>query len=190
MKAPKPIHEIRWHGRAGQGVVTVSRLLAQAALDEGKFAQAFPEFGAERLGAPVNGFTRISEQPVDIRSQIYTPEAVVVLDPTLVRSVNVGEGLLPGGHMLVNSQEAPSELKARLKLGDANVYTVDVSRIASDVFRRAIYNTPMLGALVKVLPVVSLASVEKATLDRFPGSMGKMNVDAMRKAHEQVIGPG
>ncbi|MEM2904234.1 MAG: 2-oxoacid:acceptor oxidoreductase family protein [Candidatus Bathyarchaeia archaeon] len=189
MRPLKPIHEIRWHGRAGQGVITASRLLAQAALDEGKFVQAFPEFGAERLGAPVSGFTRISEQPVDIRSQIYSPEAVVVLDPRLLRSVNVSEGLIPGGYMVVNSEEEPGDLKAKLKLKDANVYTVDVSRIASEVFGRAIYNTPMLGALLRVLPIVSFDSVEKVTLERFPGSMGKMNVDAMRKAYEEVVGP-
>jgi len=190
MRSPTLIHEIRWHGRAGQGVITVSRLLAQAALDEGKSVQAFPEFGAERLGAPVSGFTRISEQRVDIRSQIYSPEAVVVLDPTLLRSVKVSDGLLPGGYMVVNSQEDPGGLKARLGLRDANVYTVDVTRISSEVFGRVIYNTPMLGALVKVLPFVSFASVEKATLERFPGSVGKLNVDAIRRAHEQVVGPG
>lgn len=190
MKGPNLIHEIRWHGRAGQGVITVSRLLAQAALDEGKFVQAFPEFGAERLGAPVSGFTRISEQRIDIRSHIHAPEAVVVLDPTLLRSVNVSEGLLPRGLMVVNSHEGAGDLKAKLNLGDADVFSVDVSKISREAFGRAVYNTPMLGALVRVLPIVSFTSLEKATLDRFPGSVGKMNVDVMKKAYEQVTGPG
>lgn len=181
------IYEIRWHGRAGQGIITASRLLAEAALLEGKRAQAFPEFGAERLGAPVNGFTRIADEPIDIHSQIYEPDAVVVIDPSVYRVVDVKSGLKDGGFLIANTKENPEGLKRLLALDKAKVGTIDAAKIAQEIFKRPIYNTTMIGALLKAVPIVSLESVVKATLKRFPGAIGERNVEAIKRSYEEVM---
>jgi len=182
----KAMHEIRWHGRAGQGVITASRMLASAAILEGKYAQAFPEFGAERLGAPVNGFTRVADGPINVHSQIYNPEAVVVLDPSLMKTVNVAEGLVDSGCMIVNTREGKDAVRELLGLKGVNIHVVDASTIALDVFKRPIYNTPMLGALLGVLPIVSMETVEKVTFERFPGTLGERNMEAIKRAWKEV----
>ncbi|KYH40522.1 MAG: hypothetical protein AYL33_005820 [Candidatus Bathyarchaeota archaeon B63] len=122
--------EVRWHGRGGQGIVTVSRLLAQAALLDGKYVQAFPEFGPERRGAPVTGYTRISDEPISIHSHIYTPNIVVIVDPTLIGQVDVTRGLIEGGMVVANSERKPQELREELRVEKAKVYTVNAVRIA------------------------------------------------------------
>ncbi len=181
--------EVRWHGRGGQGVVSVSRLLAYAALFDGKHVQAFPEFGPERAGAPVSGFTRIGDETIDIHSQIYNPDVVVVIDPTLLRTVNVAEGLTEGGAIIVNTKKTCEELRKELGIKeDIHVYTVNAARIALDILRRPIYNTAMLGALIKVVPLVTLESVIKAVMERFPGGLGEKNVEAIKRAYEEVEG--
>jgi len=179
--------EIRWHGRGGQGIVSVSRLLADAALLENKYVQSFPEFGPERSGAPVRGFTRISDAPVRIHSQIYYPNIVVVVDPTLLNK-NVTSGLTENGIVVANTERAPEELQNTLSVRKAQVYTVDARRIALDVLGRPIYNTAMLGALIKVAPVTSLDSAGKVIKERFPGTLGEKNVEAMKRGHVEVIG--
>jgi 2-oxoacid:acceptor oxidoreductase gamma subunit (pyruvate/2-ketoisovalerate family) len=179
--------EIRWHGRGGQGIVSVSRLLADAALLENKYVQSFPEFGPERSGAPVRGFTRISDAPVRIHSQIYYPNIVVVVDPTLLNK-NVTSGLTENGIVVANAERAPEELKKTLSVRKAQVYTVDARRIALDVLGRPIYNTAMLGALIKVAPVTSLDSAAKVIKERFPGTLGEKNEEAMKRGHLEVIG--
>ncbi len=180
--------EIRWHGRGGQGIVSVSRLLADAALAENKYVQSFPEFGPERSGAPVRGFTRISDEPISIHSQIYEPNIVVVVDPTLLSSGNVASGLAKDGIIIANSERKPEEIKKTLKTKDAHVYSVDARRIALDILGRPIYNTAMLGALIKVAPLTSMESIEKVIRLRFPGTMGKKNVEAMKRAYQEVEG--
>ena len=180
--------EVRWHGRGGQGIVTVSRLLAQAALLDGKHVQAFPEFGPERAGAPVTGFTRISDEPISIHSRIYTPNIVVLVDPTLIGKVNVAEGLVKGGTVVANTERSPSEMKKELSVEDAKVYTVNAVRIALDVLGRPIYNTAMLGALLKVAPLASLDSMVKVVKERFPGTIGEKNVAVIKRAYEEVTG--
>jgi len=177
--------EVRWHGRGGQGVVTVSRLLAFAALLEGKRVQAFPEFGPERTGAPVLGFTRISDGPIDLHSQVYEPDVVVVLDPTLLKAIDVTVGLKDGGKVVVNTDLTPREMRDRLK-GGARVYTVNATRIALDVIGRPIFNTAMLGAMVKATNLVSLDSALKVIRERFAGKVGEANVAAVRRAFEEV----
>jgi len=174
--------EIRWHGRGGQGVVTASNLLASAALLEGKQVQAFPEFGPERTGAPVLGFTRISDAPIDVHSQVYEPDVVVVLDPTLLKTVNVTEGLKKGGKLLVNTDLSSKELREQLNGEGIRVFTVNATRISLDVIGRPIFNTAMLGALVKATNLVSLDSVIKVTLERFAGSVAEKNVAAIKRA--------
>ncbi|MGC8961323.1 MAG: 2-oxoacid:acceptor oxidoreductase family protein, partial [Candidatus Bathyarchaeia archaeon] len=147
--------EIRWHGRAGQGIITASRLLASAAIFEGKHAQAFPEFGPERIGAPISGFTRISDQPIEIHSKIFQPDIVVVLDPTVIKMVNVAEGIKGGGKLLVNSKETPGELSSRLSLDGVEVYTLNATRISIDALGDArALNTIMLGALIGATSLV------------------------------------
>jgi len=179
--------EIRWHGRGGQGIVSVSRLLADAALLENKHVQSFPEFGPERSGAPVRGFTRISDEPINIHSQIYNPNIVVVVDPTLL-GADVTSGLAENGTIVVNTERTPDELKKTLSVNDAHVYSVNARRIALDALGRPIYNTAMLGALIKAAPIASFESVEKVIRTRFPGTLGEKNVEAMKRGHEEVVG--
>ncbi len=178
--------EIRWHGRGGQGVVSVSRLLADAALSEKKYVQSFPEFGPERSGAPVRGFTRISDEPISIHSQIYNPNIIVIVDPTFVNSTVIS-GLAKNGIIIVNSDRKPEVLKKTLAVNDARVYAVDARRIALDVLGRPIYNTAMLGALIKVASITSVESIEKVIRARFPGAMGEKNVEALKRAYAEVV---
>jgi len=180
--------EIRWHGRGGQGVVTASRLLAHAALLDGKYVQAFPEFGPERRGAPVIGYTRISDEPIMIHSHIYNPDIVVVVDPTVMSSVDVTEGLVEDGIVVANAEESPDGLKDRLGIERAKVYTVDAKRIALDILKRPIYNTAMLGALIKASPLVTLESISKVVMERFPGTIGEKNVAVIKRAYEEAKG--
>ncbi len=180
------LFEIRWHGRGGQGVVTASRLLAEAAMFEGKHVQAFPEFGPERTGAPIRGFTRISDEKIRVHSQIYDPNMVVVLDPTLLESINVADGLIKGGKIVVNTGMAPQDLLKKLKIDDAKAYTVDATRIALDVLGRPITNTAMLGAVVKAEPMIELNSIIESVSKRFHGAIGEKNVQAIKRAYEEV----
>jgi len=166
--------------------VTVSRLLAYGALLEGKHVQAFPEFGPERTGAPILGFTRISDKPIEIHCQVYAPDSVVVLDPTLLKSIDVTDGLAKGGHLVVNSEKKPEELREGLKRTDVVCHSVDATRIALDVLGRPISNTAMLGALIRVEPLVKIESVVRALQERFPGPLADKNAEAIRRAHEQV----
>ncbi|MDH5686695.1 MAG: pyruvate ferredoxin oxidoreductase subunit gamma [Candidatus Bathyarchaeota archaeon] len=180
--------EVRWHGRGGQGIVTVSRLLAHAALLDGKHVQAFPEFGPERRGAPVTGYTRISDEPIVIHSHIYNPNIVVIVDPTLLGKIDVTRGLVENGTVVANSDKEPKELKKELAVEKAQVYTVNAARIALDILGRPIYNTAMLGALIKTVPLVSMDSLSKVIQERFPGTVGEKNVAVVKRAHEEVHG--
>lgn len=180
------LREVRWHGRGGQGVVTASRLLAYAALMEGKHVQAFPEFGPERTGAPILGFTRISDQPIDIHSQVYAPSSVVVLDPTLLKNVDVTEGLVKDGKVVLNTQKKSAEIRSSFRRTDIVCYTIDAKRIALDVLGRPIFNTAMLGALIKVEPLAKIDSVVRALKERFPGPLAEKNAEAVRMAYDRV----
>jgi 2-oxoacid:acceptor oxidoreductase gamma subunit (pyruvate/2-ketoisovalerate family) len=180
--------EVRWHGRGGQGIVTVSRLLAYASLLDGKHVQAFPEFGPERRGAPVTGYTRISDEPISIHSHIYTPNIVVIVDPTLLGKIDVTGGLVEDGTVVANTDRSASELKKDLKVEKAKVYTVNAIRIALDILGRPIYNTAMLGALVKAAPIVKLDSLDTVVKERFPGTVGEKNVAVIKKAYEEAEG--
>jgi len=180
------LHEVRWHGRAGQGVITSSRLLAQAALLEGKHVQAFPEFGPERLGAPISGFTRISDEVIETRSQIYNPGFVVVLDSSLLGTVDVTKGLLDSGKIILNSSKQAKEMATKLSLDTSQVRTIDATRLAMQIAGRPIVNTAMLGALAKVAPLVSLGSIERAIKERFAGSLAEKNIELIRRVHEMV----
>ncbi len=162
--------------------------MASAALLESKRVQAFPEFGPERTGAPILGFTRISDAPIDVHSQVYAPDVVVVLDPTLLKNVNVTEGLKKGGKIIVNTDLSPKELKTQLNGEGIKVFAVNATRISLDVIGRPIFNTAMLGALVKTTNLVSLDSIFKVTLERFAGPIGEKNVAAIKRAFAEVKG--
>ncbi len=179
------ITEVRFHGRGGQGVVTASRLLADAAIREGKFIQAFPEFGPERAGAPIKGFTRISDKKFTIKSAIYTPDVVAVIDPTLPRLVPVTEGLKEGGIVVINTPETPEAIKSKLGITDT-VAAVNATNIALETIGRPIANTAILGAIVKVTDLVKLDSLIEALLEVFKGGVGQKNVEAIKRSYEEV----
>jgi len=176
--------EIRWHGRGGQGAVTSVEMLALTAIGEGKYAQGFPSFGPERRGAPVAAFNRIDDKQIKIRSAVYNPDAVVVLDSSLVALVNVTEGLKPDGALIVNTSKSPQELKKELNF-KGRVATVDASKIAWEELGVPITNTTMLGALIKVLGIVKLDSVKEPMEHRFGRIAGK-NLAALKRAHDEV----
>ena len=172
--------EVRFHGRGGQGAVTAARLLAEAVFLEGKYFQAFPSFGAERRGAPVVAFTRIDTKPIRIRTEVYEPNHVVVLDPTLLEAVNVAAGLKRGGIIVVNAKEVPGELKA------GKFATVDATAIALEFLGAPITNTAMLGAFAKATKLVSLNSVAKAIEGYFGKKLAEKNVAAVKAAYERT----
>jgi pyruvate ferredoxin oxidoreductase gamma subunit len=178
--------EIRWHGRAGQGVMTVSRLLAYAALLEGKHVQAFPHFGPERIGAPMSGYTRISDTPIQVHDQIYYPDMVVVLDDTVPKIVNVTVGLKESGKLLINSKDDPSAFREKLNLS-VKCFTIDAEKISFDVLGNArAFNTAMLGGLLKVEPVVSFETVSRVLVDRFGKDVGEKNVQVLQQGGKEV----
>ncbi len=178
--------EIRWHGRGGQGAVTSAELLARAAINEGKYAQAFPTFGTERRGAPVTAFTRISgEKPIRIRAGITDPDIIIVFDPTLLNIMNVSEGLKDGGIAVINSPKSIEDLKADFG-GNWRLAVVNASRIAREVLKVNIVNTTMIGALVKVTGVVKLESLLDPVQERF-GRLAERNINAMKSAIEETV---
>jgi pyruvate ferredoxin oxidoreductase gamma subunit len=183
--------EVRWHGRGGQGVVTAGKVLAESALDTGLYFQAFPEYGPERMGAPIQAFTRISDKPIDLHCQIENPDVVVVLDPTLLGTVKVTEGLKEGGILLVNTSGSPAEIRKQLDLPTGRVFTVDASHIAIETMGREITNTPMLGALVQVTGLFKVDDIVEQTRQRFgkkkmKADIVEANVTAIRRAAEEV----
>ena len=147
--------EIRWHGRGGQGAKTASLLLADAAFNTGKYIQGFPEYGPERMGAPITAYNRISDKPITIHSNIYEPDYVVVVDDTLLTSVPVTAGLKKEGAIVINTTKKPEELKELLKVYDGSVYTIDARKVSEEALGRYFPNTPMLAAIVKVAGVMT-----------------------------------
>jgi len=178
--------EIRWHGRGGQGAVTSAELVAQAAINEGKYAQAFPAFGAERRGAPVVAFVRInSNEPIRIRAEITEPDVVVVLDPSLLRVVNVTSGFKANGMLVVNTKKRPEQIRQELSL-NCSLATVDATKIARELLGVPIANTSMVGALLRATGVVKLESLVEPLRQRF-GRLAERNIDAMKKAYEETL---
>lgn len=176
--------EFRIHGRGGQGAVTTAELLALAAIAQGKYAQAFPSFGPERRGAPVMAFARISDEPIRIRSKVYEPDVVVVLDQSLLELVPVEEGLKEDGAVVANASGEPAGFLAKLKPGQ-KFYPVDANSIAAEVLGRPITNTTMIGALLKATGVVELKSLETPVRERF-GRLADRNLEAMKRAYDSL----
>jgi pyruvate ferredoxin oxidoreductase gamma subunit len=188
----KEMLEIRWHGRGGQGAVTASKVFADSALAEGKQIQAFPEYGSERQGAPVKSFTRISDKPITIHSQVTNPDIVVVLDPSLLSVVDVTEGLAEEGKLLVNTVESPEKLREKMKLKGRKVFTIDATGISLKHLGKAIPNTPMIGALVKATGMLNIEGVVEDFAKKFKGKFRedvvKGNLNSIREAYNEVKG--
>ena len=151
----KDIVEIRWHGRGGQGAKTASLLLADAAFNTGKYVQGFPEYGPERMGAPITAYNRISSDRCTVHSNIYEPDYVVVVDETLISAVDVTAGLKKEGAIVINSGKSPEELRPLLKGYEGRVCTIDAGKISEEELGKNFPNTPMLAAIVKVSGVVN-----------------------------------
>ena len=158
--------EIRWHGRGGQGAKTASLLLADAAFNTGKYIQGFPEYGPERMGAPITAYNRISDKPITIHSNIYEPNYVVVVDDTLLESVPVTAGLKKEGAIVINTTKSPEYLKEKLNGYAGNIYTIDARKVSEETLGKYFPNTPMLAAIVKVTGIMS----DEAFLEDMKGS--------------------
>ncbi|MDP6100368.1 MAG: 2-oxoacid:acceptor oxidoreductase family protein [Dehalococcoidia bacterium] len=174
--------EIRIFARAGQGAITSATILASAAFEEGKYAFAFPHFGSERMGAPLNAYVRLDDKPIRSRSQVKEPDYVLVQDPTLLAGYNVAEGLKPGGVVVINSTETPEALGLGLNRG--RVVTVPASQIAQELLGRADRsNTPLIGAFAAATGEISLDTLKDAVRRRFPGSAGEKNAQAVEQGY-------
>jgi len=147
--------EIRWHGRGGQGAKTASLLLADAAFNTGKYIQGFPEYGPERMGAPITAYNRISTKPITIHSNIYEPDYVVVVDDSLLESVDVTAGLKKTGAIVINTTKDTEYLKQHLKGYEGEIYKIDARKISEEALGKYFPNTPMLAAIVKVSEVMT-----------------------------------
>ena len=185
--------EIRWHARGGQGAKTAAMFVAQAVLIKGKFGQGFPEYGPERRGAPMRGFTRIADAPIRRHCGIEFPGLVVVLDPTLLDSPAAGvtAGTDENTVFLINTSLSPAEIKKKLGVPGAKVYTVDATQIALDSFGKPIPNMPMTGALLAAEPIMSLEDLLAAMKVKFSQKFSQAVVDgnlrAVEKAYNQVV---
>ena len=177
--------EIRWHGRGGQGAVSSVELLALAAIGEGKFGQGFPSFGPERRGAPVAAFNRVDEKRIKIRSGIYKPDAVVVLDETLIGLVDVADGLKPDGILIVNTATKTRAYLEKTLSHKGRIGIVDATAIAWKELGVVITNTTMLGALIRATNVVEMESMVGPIEHRF-GRIASKNLTAMRRAHDEI----
>ena len=178
------LRELRIHGRGGQGSVTAAELIATAAFKSGVYSQAFPAFGVERRGAPVQAFVRFSDEKIRLRSQIYEPDYIVVQDSSLIADVNVFGGMKEGGIALVNTeQDTVPGVPAGVKL-----ITIDATSVALEVLGLPITNTTLMGAFAAATGEIELDALEEALKERFAGSLAEKNIAAARKAYEMVKG--
>jgi len=171
--------EIRIHGRGGQGNVAAAELLSIAAFRDGKFAQAFPSFGAERIGAPVQAFVRIDDKKIRTREDVRTPDYLIVQDEFLIDTVPVLDGLKPDGLIVINSDRKPEDLNIKTT---ASIETIAATEIALEIIGRPIPNAVMIGAFCSVTGLVSLDAVQVAIMGKFPGRVGENNVAALERA--------
>ena len=184
--------EIRWHARAGQGAVTAAKALADAATAGGKYVQAFPEYGPERMGAPLRAYNRVSGEPILIHCQVTNPTIVIIIDQTLIATANVTEGVADGGIYIVNSEMSPEEVWKKLKLTSGKVYTVDATKISLETIGRPIPNTPILGVVARVTEIIKIEDVkmevEKSFGKKFGPSVVEANIKAVDRAYAEVKG--
>ena len=186
--------EIRWHGRGGQGAKTASLLLADAAFNTGKYVQGFPEYGPERMGAPITAFNRISDERCSIHCNIYDPDYVVVVDPTLLTAVAVTSGLKKEGAIIINTKKFPEDLRPLLEGYEGKICTIDADTISQEELGRVFPNIPMLGAVVKVSGVVPedflIADMEVALREKFANKPHVIegNMKALKRSMGEVKG--
>ena len=182
--------EIRWHGRGGQGAKTAAQLVAQIALEEGRFGQGFPEYGPERMGAPIRGFTRVSDLPIRLHCAIERPDVVVVLDDTLIGMPTVIEGVDRKTILVLNTTLSPREMSDKFGHAGGAVYCVDATKISIDELGRPMPNTPMIGALVKATACISISALKKDIQKKFLSKFGERvvrgNIRAIERAYEEV----
>ncbi|MFO0777501.1 MAG: 2-oxoacid:acceptor oxidoreductase family protein [Nitrospira sp.] len=181
--------QVRFHGRGGQGVVTAAELLATAAFTDGKYAQAFPSFGSERMGAPVMAFCRIDDKSIRTRDAVTCPDVVIVQDATLLHQVDLFAGLKPSGFVLINSTQSLGALDLEeflSTLPGGHACAFPASDLGLRHLKRPLANAPLLGGFAALTGLIRLASVESAIHQRFPGAIGEANVAAAREAHDHV----
>ncbi len=186
--------EIRWHGRGGQGAKTASLLLADAAFNTGKFIQGFPEYGPERMGAPITAYNRISDTPIRVHSNIYEPDYVVVVDDTLLEAVDVTNGLKAEGGILINTSKQPEELRQYLKGYTGKIYTIDATKISMDCLKANFPNTAMLSAIVRITGVMTKEELLKDMEGSFKHKFARKpeviapNMEIIERAYDEVTG--
>ncbi|HAV20478.1 MAG: 2-oxoacid:acceptor oxidoreductase family protein [Bacillota bacterium] len=184
--------EIRWHGRGGQGAKTAALLLGEAVSASGKYIQAFPEYGPERMGAPVLAFNRISEEPIRLHCQVLNPAIVVVLDATLLEATDVTAGVPEDGLYIINTNLSPEEMREQLGITGGKVYTLDATQIAIDTIGRDIPNTPMMGALIRTTGLLTIDEFVSNTRERleakFRPDIVEKNIQAIERAYQEVQG--
>ena len=183
--------EIRWHARGGQGAVTASKVLADAALESGKYVQSFPEYGSERMGAPIKAFNRISDEPIIIYSQVTDPDIVVVLDETLLTNIDVAEGLVDDGIILINTEASPAEIRQKIVNGSKyRIFTIDATRISRKHLGRRMPNTPTIGALTSLIDLLGSREIadsfSRNYSQKFAKDVVESNVEAILEAAEAV----
>jgi pyruvate ferredoxin oxidoreductase gamma subunit len=184
------IYQIRIHSRGGQGAKTAAQIIAEASIEEGEFAQAFSEYGPERSGAPMKTFLRISKKPINIHSQVQTPDMVVVLDPSLLLNIDVTEGLADGGIVLVNTCDSAENLKNKLSKKSCKIYTLDAKGIAMKIIGRDLPNTAIMGAIIKLVPLIPYEHAIEETREKFGKKIGKelteKNIEALKEGYKSM----
>lgn len=186
--------EIRWHGRGGQGAKTASLLLADVAFSSGMYVQGFPEYGPERMGAPITAYNRIGNEPIRVHSNIYEPNFVVVVDETLIKAIEVEKGLKEGGAIIVNSERSPEELRAELRGYTGRLYTCNARKISEECLGKYFPNTPMLGAVVKISELIPEAEFIKNMEESFKHKFSTKpqvlegNMCALKRSMDEVEG--
>jgi 2-oxoacid:acceptor oxidoreductase gamma subunit (pyruvate/2-ketoisovalerate family)/2-oxoacid:acceptor oxidoreductase delta subunit (pyruvate/2-ketoisovalerate family) len=182
------MYEVRFHGRGGQGAVMAAQALASAAFEEGGYAVAFPFFGSERRGAPVLAFTRIDKKPIRVKTQVYEPDFIVILDEGLINTVNVAAGLKKGGMAIVNTTKKPEEIDLGV---DLKIATVDATGVALEILKRPVTNSAILGAVAKATGIVTIKGLEKGIINIFGGRLGEkvgaINAKAALAAYDRTI---
>lgn len=190
----KNLVEFRWHGRGGQGAKTAALLLADVAFKTGKYVQGFPEYGPERMGAPITAYNRISDNEIRVHSNIYHPNYVIVVDEGLLESVDVAKGIKQGGAVVINSSRSPEEVKKEIRDFDGRVYTIDAKKVSVSCLGKYFPNTPMLAAAVKISGVMDkdefLKEMEASFMHKFASKPEVIegNMNALKMAFQEVQG--
>jgi pyruvate ferredoxin oxidoreductase gamma subunit len=185
----KDIFEVRIHGRGGQGAKTASQFIAEAGMSKGKFIQSFPEYGPERAGAPMKAYARISDKQITTYAPVVQPDVVMVIDPTLVNSVDVAEGLTDEGTLIVNTNESSEDIKKKTNF-NGKIFCVDATKISLETVGKNLPNTPMLGALIKATNIIPIEAVFDSIKHKFLKKLGEdktnQTIDGVKRAYDAI----